>query len=100
MKKLLFIIIFALNWVSISQAKVIDLYCEFIEGKAEQKDEIENYSITDYTVHQKFSEHFRGVRVKIDITKKKYLKYQMRIFHQKILKQFLIMMKYGFIGKN
>ena len=74
MKKIFFIIIFTLSWVNISQAKVIDLYCEFIEGKAEQKDEIQNYSTTDYTVHQKFSEHFRGVRVKIDITKKKVLK--------------------------
>ena len=74
MKKIFFIIIFTLSWVNISQAKVIDLYCEFIEGKAEQKDEIQNYSTTDYTVHQKFNEHFRGVRVKIDISKKKVLK--------------------------
>lgn len=75
MKKLFFIIIFTMSWFNISQANIIDLYCEFIEGKVREKGKVESLFTTEYTVGDNFSSHLRGVKLKIDVSKKKILKF-------------------------
>ena len=57
----------------IGLANVIDLYCEFVTGTGQEKDEIQNYSITEYTVGDRYDRFIRGIKVKIDTSKKKII---------------------------
>ena len=73
MKKFLLITILALSWSNISSADVLNLYCEYVEGKVKEKEKIENIPITDYSIGNRFQDYLRGYKIKINISKQKIL---------------------------
>ncbi len=56
-----------------SAAEVLNLYCEYIEGKVKEKEEIENIPITDYSIGDRFQDYLKGYKIKIDISKQKII---------------------------
>lgn len=72
-KKFFLVTMLTLSWCNIGLANVIDLYCEFVTGTGQEKDEIQNYSITEYTVGDRYNRFIRGIKVKIDTSKKKII---------------------------
>jgi len=73
MKKFLLITILALSWSNISSADVLNLYCEYVEGKVKEKQEIEDILITDYSIGDRFKDYLKGYKLKINISKKKII---------------------------
>ena len=73
MKKFLLIFILTLSWSNMSAAEVLNLYCEYIEGKVKEKEEIENIPITDYSIGDRFQDYLKGYKIKIDISKQKII---------------------------
>ena len=73
MKKFLLITILALSWSNISSADVLNLYCEYVEGKVKEKQEIEDILITDYSIGDRFKDYLKGYKLKINILKKKII---------------------------
>lgn len=73
MKKFLLIIILTLSWSNISSADVYNLYCEYIEGKVKEKEEIEDIPITDYSIGDRFQDYLKGYKIKINISKQKII---------------------------
>ena len=73
MKKFLLITILALSWSNISSADVLTIYCEYVEGKAKEKEEIENIPITNYSIGNRFQDYLRGYKIKINISKQKII---------------------------
>ena len=73
MKKFLLITILALSWSNISSADVLNLYCEYVEGKVKEKQEIEDIPITDYSIGDRFKDYLKGYKLKINISKKKII---------------------------
>tara|TARA_B100000401_G_C52686747_1_gene662478 strand:- start:96 stop:548 length:453 start_codon:yes stop_codon:yes gene_type:complete len=72
-KKIFIIIIFTLFWNNSVLANVLDLYCEYVEGKATEKGEIQHLPITDYSVGDRFSDYLKGYKIKINISKQKII---------------------------
>ena len=75
-KKFFTIIILTLSWCNISSANIIDLYCEFITGKIEGEGKTEVAEITSYTIGERYRKYIRGIKIKIDTSKKKLLRHQ------------------------
>ena len=73
MKKFLLITILALSWSNISSADVLNLYCEYVEGKVKEKEKIENIPITDYSIGNRFQDYLKGYKIKINISKQKII---------------------------
>ena len=73
MKKFLLITILALSWSNISSADVLNLYCEYVEGRVKEKQEIEDIPITDYSIGDRFKDYLKGYKLKINISKKKII---------------------------
>ena len=73
MKKFLLIFILTLSWSNISSADILNLYCEYIEGKAKEKEEIEDIPITDYSIGDRFDDYLKGYKIKINISKQKII---------------------------
>ncbi|WP_440634905.1 hypothetical protein [Candidatus Pelagibacter sp. HIMB1746] len=73
MKKFLLIFILTLSWSNISLAEVLNLYCEYIEGKVKEKEEIENIPITDYSIGDRFQDYLKGYKIKINVSKQKII---------------------------
>ena len=72
MKKFLLIFILTLSCINISSAEVLNLYCEYIEGKVKEK-EIENIPITDYSIGDRFQDYLKGYKIKINVSKQKII---------------------------
>ena len=73
MKKFLLIFILTLSCINISSAEVLNLYCEYIEGKVKEKEEIENIPITDYSIGDRFQDYLKGYKIKINVSKQKII---------------------------
>ena len=73
MKKFLLITILALSWSNISSADVLNLYCEYVEGRVKEKQEIEDIPITDYSIGDRFKDYLKGYKLKVNISKKKII---------------------------
>ena len=73
MKKFLLIFILTLSWSNISSADVLNLYCEYIEGKVKEKEEIEDIPVTDYSIGDRFQDYLKGYKIKINILKQKII---------------------------
>lgn len=73
MKKLFFTMILTLSCYNISSANILDLHCEYIEGKVKEKQEIEDISITDYSIGDRFKDYLKGYKLKANIPKKKII---------------------------
>ena len=72
-KKFFTIIILTLSWCNISSANIIDLYCKFITGKIEGEGKTEVAEITSYTIGERYQKYIRGIKIKIDTSKKKII---------------------------
>ena len=72
-KKIFIIIIFTLFWNNSVLANVLDLYCEYHEGKVKEKQEIEDIPITDYSIGDRFKDYLKGYKLKVNISKKKII---------------------------
>ena len=65
--------ILTLSCYNISSANILDLHCEYIEGKVKEKQEIEDISITDYSIGDRFKDYLKGYKLKANISEKKII---------------------------